>query len=85
MKERISQPNENLSSYAPRIYTLTIKPEKISSVIGPGGKVIRNIVAETNVKIDVDNSGLITIASVDEASAEKVVVTTLPKLADTGK
>ena len=73
MREAIAVPNENLSVYAPRIYTLKIKPDKISSVIGPGGKVIRNIVAETNVKIDVDNSGLITIASVDEASAEKAL------------
>ncbi|HIC05264.1 MAG TPA: polyribonucleotide nucleotidyltransferase [Nitrospirales bacterium] len=73
MREAISQPNANLSIYAPRIFTLKIKPDKISSVIGPGGKVIRNIVAETNVKIDVDNSGLITIASVDEASAEKAL------------
>ena len=73
MHEAINQPNDSLSTYAPRIYTLTIKPDKISSVIGPGGKVIRNIVAETNVKIDVENSGLITIASVDEASAEKAL------------
>tara|TARA_B100000315_G_scaffold260730_1_gene324566 strand:+ start:4104 stop:6212 length:2109 start_codon:yes stop_codon:yes gene_type:complete len=73
MSEAIPQPNENLSAYAPRIFTLKINPEKISSVIGPGGKIIRNIVAETNVKIDVDNSGLITIASADEASAEKAL------------
>jgi len=73
MRATIPQPNADLSAYAPRIFTLKIKPDKISSVIGPGGKVIRNIIAETNVKIDVDNSGLITIASVDEASAEKAL------------
>ena len=73
MREAIPEPERNLSAYAPRVYILKIKPDKISNVIGPGGKVIRNIVTETNVKIDVENSGLITIASVDEASAEKAL------------
>ena len=73
MREAIPEPERNLSAYAPRVYILKIKPDKISNVIGPGGKVIRNIVTETNVKIDVENSGLITIASVDETSAEKAL------------
>ncbi len=87
MRKAIPQPNADLSTYAPRIFTLKINPEKISSVIGPGGKIIRNIVAETNVKIDVDNSGLVTIASTDEASAEKALsmVTALTEEVEIGK
>jgi polyribonucleotide nucleotidyltransferase len=54
---------EKLSAYAPRIETLQIKPSKIATVIGPGGKQIRAIVEETGVQIDIDDSGLISISS----------------------
>ncbi|MDA8172089.1 MAG: polyribonucleotide nucleotidyltransferase [Nitrospiraceae bacterium] len=71
MREVLSAPRENLAPYAPRIYVMHIKPEKIREVIGTGGKVIRGIVEETGVKIDIDDTGLVNIASNDEASAMK--------------
>ena len=71
MKETLDAPRTNLAPYAPRIYVMHIKPEKIREVIGTGGKVIRGIVEETGVKIDIDNTGLVNIASNDEASAMK--------------
>ena len=73
MAEVLQKPRENLAAYAPRIYTLKIKPDKIRDVIGTGGKVIRGIVEETGAKIDIDDSGTINIASVDEASAQKAI------------
>ena len=73
MAEVLTIPRENMSSHAPRIYTLQIKPDKIRDVIGTGGKVIRGIVEETGVKIDIDDSGTVHIASVDEASAQKAI------------
>lgn len=54
---------ESMSDYAPRIETMTIRPNKIATVIGPGGKQIRAIIEETGVQIDIDDSGLISIAS----------------------
>jgi len=73
IKEAISAPRENLSPHAPRIYTLQIKQDKIRDVIGTGGKVIRGIIEQTGVKIDINDSGLINIASSDEASAQKAI------------
>ena len=66
-------PREGLSTYAPRIFTMKIKPDKIRDVIGTGGKVIRGIVEETGVKIDIDDTGSINIASTDEESAQKAI------------
>jgi polyribonucleotide nucleotidyltransferase len=73
MTGTIAQPRENLSPYAPRIYTMTIKPDKIREVIGPGGKVIRSIIERTGVKIDIDDSGTVNIVSVDEESANAAI------------
>ncbi len=73
MKEILSSPRENIATHAPRIFTMKIKPDKIREVIGPGGKVIRGIVEETGVKIDIDDSGNINIASSDEESAQKAI------------
>ncbi len=73
MKDILSVPRDSLASHAPRIYTLKIKPDKIRDVIGTGGKVIRGIVEETGVKIDIDDSGTVHIASVDEESARKAI------------
>jgi len=73
MAEVLQAPRENLAAHAPRIYTLRIKPDKIRDVIGTGGKVIRGIVEETGVKIDIDDSGNVNIASVDEESAQKAI------------
>jgi polyribonucleotide nucleotidyltransferase len=73
MKETISLPHENLATYAPRIYTMQIRQEKIRDVIGSGGKVIRGIVEQTGVKIDIEDSGVINIASPDGEAAKKAI------------
>lgn len=69
----ISSPRETLATHAPRIFSMKIKPDKIRDVIGTGGKVIRGIVEETGVKIDIDDTGNINIASIDEVSAKKAM------------
>jgi polyribonucleotide nucleotidyltransferase len=71
MKQTIVRPRKELSPFAPRIFTMQIKPEKIRDVIGVGGKVIRSIIEQTGVKIDIDDSGIINIISHDEVSAKK--------------
>jgi len=73
MRKALAEPRTNLSPFAPRIFTLKIKQDKIRDVIGPGGKVIRGIIAECGVKINVEDSGAISIAAVDEASAKKAI------------
>mgnify|MGYP001276938009 CR=1 FL=1 len=73
MMEEISAPRPQLSPYAPRIISMTIDPEKIRTVIGPGGKTINKIIADTGVKIDIDDSGLVYIAAPDMEAAEKAV------------
>lgn len=73
LKEALSAPRENLAPHAPRIYTMQIKQDKIRDVIGTGGKVIRGIIEQTGVKIDINDSGIINIASSDETSASKAM------------
>ena len=73
MNETIDLPRMNLAPYAPRIYTMQIRQDKIRDVIGTGGKVIRGIVEQTGVKINIDDSGLINIASPDGESAKKAM------------
>jgi len=75
MQEALATPRANLSPFAPRIFTMKIKQDKIREVIGPGGKTIRGIIADTGVKINVEDSGVISIAAVDEASAKKAIET----------
>ncbi len=60
-----------ISTFAPRLITMRIPVDKIREVIGPGGKVIRGIIEQTGVKIDVQDDGTVTIASVDESAAKK--------------
>ena len=69
MMETISAPREELSPYAPRIISFKIHPDKIREVIGSGGKTINKIIADTGVKIDINDDGTVFIASVDAASA----------------
>jgi len=73
MNNTITAPKEELSHHAPRIYTMQIRQEKIRDVIGTGGKVIRSITEQTGAKIEVNDSGLINIASPDEESARKAM------------
>lgn len=78
---------QEMSSYAPRIETLQIKPSKIGIVIGPGGKQIRAIVEETGVQIDINDSGLVSIASTNaEAMAKaKAIIVNLTSEVEIGK
>jgi len=71
MNETIAAPRTNLSPYAPRIITLMIDPGKIRDVIGPGGKIINQIIDETGVAIDIEDDGSVFITSPDEISAQK--------------
>lgn len=73
MEKTIGQPRVELSSYAPRIVTLRINPEKIGVVIGPQGKMINEIIDQTGVKIDIEDDGLVNITSTDEEAAKKAV------------
>jgi len=65
------KPRAELSRYAPRVATIQIKPDRIRDVIGPGGKVIRGIQEATNTKIDIEDTGLVTIFSPDNAALER--------------
>ncbi|MDO4493260.1 MAG: polyribonucleotide nucleotidyltransferase [Clostridia bacterium] len=71
MAECIAEPSADLSPYAPRIISFSINPDKIREVIGSGGKTINKIIAETGVKIDINDDGLVQIASCDGASAQE--------------
>jgi polyribonucleotide nucleotidyltransferase len=71
LKETITEPRKELSEFAPRMIVLQISPDKIKDVIGPGGKVINKIVADTGVKIDIENDGRVFIAGPNAAGAEK--------------
>ncbi len=71
--EALPAPKKELSLFAPRIFSMKIKQDKIKDVIGTGGKVIRGIIEQTGVKIDIDDTGLINIASSNEESARKAI------------
>lgn len=67
----ISEPRKNLSEFAPKILMMSIKPDKIKDVIGPGGKQINKIIEETGVKIDIEQDGTVFISSVDQPMNER--------------
>jgi polyribonucleotide nucleotidyltransferase len=88
MAESIAEGRSNVSQHAPRFYTLMIPTDKIRELIGPGGKVIRGIVEATGVKIDVEDSGQVRVASSDSAAAEKALqmindITAVPEVGRT--
>src|SRR5712671_148336 len=87
MDEVLTEPRTKVSAYAPRIYTLQIPVDKIRDVIGPGGKMIRSIIEQTGVKIDVEDSGKVNVASNDETSANKAlqIIRDLTATAEVGK
>jgi polyribonucleotide nucleotidyltransferase len=87
MDEVISTHREKVSAYAPRIYTLQIPVDKIRDVIGPGGKMIRSIIEQTGVKIDVEDTGKVNVSSNDETSANKAlqIIRDLTATAEVGK
>jgi polyribonucleotide nucleotidyltransferase len=73
MEKTIASPRPELSPYAPRLITFMINPERIRDVIGPGGKVINEIIAQTGVTIDIEDSGQVTICSASAESLNKAV------------
>ena len=73
MTTTMATPRQEMSAHAPRIVTLKIKPDKIRDVIGPGGKVIRGIIEETGVKIDVEDDGTVLIASSDGTAMRRAI------------
>jgi polyribonucleotide nucleotidyltransferase len=80
MLRSIKRPRAEISANAPRLIQIQINPEKIGMVIGPGGKTIRRLQEETGAKIDIDDTGIVTISSQDapgaEAARDKIVVMT---------
>jgi polyribonucleotide nucleotidyltransferase len=73
MLETLATPRTNISTYAPHIYAMKINPSRIGELIGPGGKVIRGIIEQTGVKIDVEDDGSVNVAAIDEPSASKAL------------
>lgn len=73
MLKAIAEPRKSLSPYAPKIFTTKIDPEKISDVIGPRGKTINKIIAETGVKIDINDDGSVFVCGVDEEDSRKAI------------
>lgn len=71
MAETIAEPRAHLSKYAPSIFTIEINPERIGEVIGPGGKMIKKITAETGAQIDIQQDGKIFIAAVDQEAGRR--------------
>ncbi|MEK6650471.1 MAG: polyribonucleotide nucleotidyltransferase, partial [Bacteroidota bacterium] len=85
MNEALDRPRPELSRYAPRLQTLKIPVEMIGAVIGPGGKVIRRITAESGAEINIEDDGTIVIAAVEGESAAKAIaminaITEMPEI-----
>lgn len=87
MLEVIDAPRGHMSPWAPRIITMKIDPDKIRDVIGTGGKVIRGIIEETGAKIDIEDDGTVSIAAVEESSANRAIeiITNLTKEVEVGE
>ena len=87
MNEALPEARSKVSTYAPRFYTLQIPVDKIRDLIGPGGKMIRSIIEQTGVKIDVEDSGRVNVSSNDQASAAKAlqIIGELTATAEVGK
>jgi len=69
----IAEPKKELSEYSPKIFTTNIDPDKIREVIGPGGKMINKIIAETGVKIDIEDDGRVYVACTDAKAGLKAI------------
>lgn len=87
MIECIDKPRAEVSKYAPKIISMTIKPDKIRDVIGAGGKVINKIIEETGVKIDIDDNGSVLIAAenVENAYKAKKIIENIVKEIEVGE
>ncbi|MFZ5472074.1 MAG: polyribonucleotide nucleotidyltransferase [Myxococcota bacterium] len=87
MLEALAEPRKEISPYAPRITTITIRPEYIKNVIGPGGKVIKDIIARTGCSINIEDSGRVDIASADGEAVKQAIsmIQALTREAEVGK
>lgn len=87
MAEAITEPREELSKYAPLIFTMQINPEKIGEVIGSGGKTINKIIEDTGVKIDIEDDGRIFIVATSKENADKAIdiISTIVKDVEVGE
>lgn len=87
MNAVLAESRETISQYAPRIYSLTIPTDKIREIIGPGGKVIRNICDTAGVKIDVNDDGQVNVFATDNKSAQKALemIGDIVRVAEVGK
>ena len=87
MNAVLDKSRPELSPYAPRIYVMHVKPDKIREIIGPGGKVIRGIQEQTGVKIDIEDDGTVKIAAVDAESAKGAIaiIEGIVQVAEVGK
>ncbi len=87
MIEAIKEPRDQISPYAPKIITVSINPDKIREVIGPGGKIIRSIQSETNTRVEIDDSGLVKIAAFSQAEGDAALemINEIAKEAEVGK
>src|SRR6202043_730093 len=86
MRGALDKPRPELSKYAPRIQTIKINPEKIGALIGPGGKTIKGIVAETGAEINIDDDGSVHIysASRDSLNRAKEIISGMTKEMENG-
>lgn len=87
MLETIDAPRPELSAYAPKVETMTIKPDKIRDVIGPGGKKINEIIDETGVKLDIEQDGTIFIGAIDQNAITRAreIIEELTREAEVGQ
>lgn len=73
MEETIKEPRKEMSKYAPRVFSINIEPDKIGTVIGPGGKMINSIIDQTGAKIDIEDTGRVLVTAPDEESGTKAL------------
>lgn len=87
MKKTLDTPRESISKYAPHLYSMNIPKELIGAVIGPGGKTIRHIIAESGAEINIDDEGIVTIAAVDkeQAAIARKMIEGLTEVPEIGK
>ncbi|MDQ3194273.1 MAG: polyribonucleotide nucleotidyltransferase [Bacteroidota bacterium] len=87
MKKTLDKPRESISKYAPHLYSMNIPKELIGAVIGPGGKTIRNIIAESGAEINIDDDGIVTIAALDkeQAAIARKMIEGLTEMPEIGK
>jgi len=87
MAKALQQPRSDISTYAPRITTIKIRPERIKDVIGPGGKVIKDITARTGCAINIEDDGSVSIASANQVQVDQAIkmIKNLTQEAEVGK